>query len=121
MQTILKIFETAPNYELAFRAMSDKYMKFTWLTYYNIIDKLDNKIIIIDDFPNLSDNNINNKNDNMNKILENKNNKILFLSKKKTQNKWEPRESAIIEDLAAESLFVDIGANIGWHTLVFFF
>jgi hypothetical protein len=27
----------------------------------------------------------------------------------------------MIEDLAAESLFVDIGANLGWHTLVFFF
>jgi superfamily II DNA or RNA helicase len=53
----------------------------------NIIDKLDNKIIIIDEFHNLSDNNLNNKNDNMNKILENKNNKILFLSATPTENK----------------------------------
>ena len=45
-----------------------------------IIDKLDNKIIIIDEFHNLSESNLNNKNDNINKILENKNNKILFLS-----------------------------------------
>ena len=52
----------------------------------NIIDKLDNKIIIIDEFHNLSDNNINNVNDNMNKILENKNNKILFLSATPTKN-----------------------------------
>jgi superfamily II DNA or RNA helicase len=53
----------------------------------NIIDKLDNKIIIIDEFHNLSDNNLNNKNDNMNKILENNNNKILFLSATPTENK----------------------------------
>jgi superfamily II DNA or RNA helicase len=53
----------------------------------NIIDKLDNKIIIIDEFHNLSDNNLNNKNDNMNKILENKNNKILFLSATPIENK----------------------------------
>jgi len=53
----------------------------------NIIDKLDNKIIIIDEFHNLSDNNLNNKNDNMNKILENKNNKILFLSATPSENK----------------------------------
>ena len=52
----------------------------------NIIDKLDNKIIIIDEFHNLSDNNLNNKNDNMNKILENKNNKILFLSATPIEN-----------------------------------
>ncbi len=52
-----------------------------------IIDKLDNKIIIIDEFHNLSDNNLNNKNDNMNKILENKNNKILFLSATPIENK----------------------------------
>ena len=32
--------------------------------------------------------------------------------------RWEPRESAIIEDLPADSLFVDIGANVGWHTLL---
>ena len=53
----------------------------------NIIDKLDNKIIIIDEFHNLSENNLNNKNDNMNKILENKNNKILFLSATPIENK----------------------------------
>ena len=52
----------------------------------NIIDKLDNKIIIIDEFHNLSDNNINNVNDNMNKLLENKNNKILFLSATPIEN-----------------------------------
>jgi len=46
----------------------------------NIIDKLDNKIIIIDEYHNLSDNNLNNIDDNINKLLENKNNKILFLS-----------------------------------------
>jgi superfamily II DNA or RNA helicase len=45
-----------------------------------IINKLDNKIIIIDEFHNLSESNLNNKNDNMNKILVNKNNIILFLS-----------------------------------------
>ena len=53
----------------------------------NIIDKLDNKIIIVDEFHNLSDNNLNNKNDNINKILENKNNKILFLSATPSENK----------------------------------
>ena len=52
----------------------------------NIINKLDNKIIIIDEFHNLSDNNINNVNDNMNKILENKDNKILFLSATPIEN-----------------------------------
>lgn len=52
----------------------------------NIIDKLDKTIIIIDEFHNLSDNNLNNKNDNMNKILENNNNKILFLSATPIEN-----------------------------------
>jgi len=32
--------------------------------------------------------------------------------------RWEPRESAIIEDLPTDSLVVDIGANVGWHTLL---
>lgn len=31
---------------------------------------------------------------------------------------WEPRESAIIEDLPRDSLFVDVGANLGWHSLL---
>mmetsp|Transcript_59569 Transcript_59569/g.122062 ORF Transcript_59569/g.122062 Transcript_59569/m.122062 type:complete len:383 (+) Transcript_59569:97-1245(+) len=31
---------------------------------------------------------------------------------------WEPRESGIIEDLPENSFMVDIGANIGWHTLL---
>jgi|LauGreDrversion2_3_1035106.scaffolds.fasta_scaffold44387_1 hypothetical protein len=29
--------------------------------------------------------------------------------------RWEPRESAIIEDLPADSLFVDVGANLGTY------
>lgn len=36
----------------------------------------------------------------------------------RTQGFWEPRESGIIEDLPQESFFVDIGANIGWYTLL---
>ena len=31
---------------------------------------------------------------------------------------WEPRETGMIADLPQGSLVVDIGANIGWHTLV---
>jgi len=44
-----------------------------------IIDKLTNVIIVIDEFHNLSDNNINDNENEMNKILKS-NNKILFLS-----------------------------------------
>ncbi|EKX44524.1 hypothetical protein GUITHDRAFT_109643 [Guillardia theta CCMP2712] len=31
---------------------------------------------------------------------------------------WEPQESSIIQSLPRPSFFVDIGANIGWHSLL---
>ena len=36
----------------------------------------------------------------------------------RVQGFWEPRESGIIEDLPQDSFFVDIGANIGWYSLL---
>ena len=51
-----------------------------------ILDKINNKIIIIDEFHNLSENNLININDNFNKILKS-NNKILFLSATPIENK----------------------------------
>jgi FkbM family methyltransferase len=36
----------------------------------------------------------------------------------RTSGFWEPRETGMIADLPQGSLVVDIGANIGWHTLV---
>lgn len=36
----------------------------------------------------------------------------------RTSGFWEPRETGMIADLPQGSLVVDIGANLGWHTLV---
>lgn len=35
-----------------------------------------------------------------------------------TSGFWEPRESGMIADLPRGSLIVDVGANLGWHTLL---
>lgn len=36
----------------------------------------------------------------------------------RASGRWARRESAIIQDLPSDSLVVDVGANVGWHTLV---
>lgn len=51
-----------------------------------ILNKIDNKIVIVDEFHNLSANNLLNENDNFNKILRS-NIKILFLSATPIENK----------------------------------
>ena len=53
---------------------------------FKLLEKLENKIIIVDEFHNLSQNNLFNNDDNFNKILIS-NNKILFLSATPTKNK----------------------------------
>jgi hypothetical protein len=36
----------------------------------------------------------------------------------RTTGHWARREVALLHDLSSDSLVVDIGANVGWHTLV---